>query len=99
MTKPDMEMVRAPAKAYGIPNKIEVSEKKDKKLKALVDGKWVHFGHTGYEDYTTHRDTKRRANYCSRAGGIRDKRGRLTGNDPSSPNYYAMRLLWDCTPK
>ena len=94
-----MEMVRQLMRAYGITNRVEVSERKDKKLKALVDGRWIHFGHPDYEDFTTHRDKKRRANYCARAGGIRDKRGRLTGNDPSSPIFYAMRLLWDCKPK
>jgi hypothetical protein len=30
------------------------------------DKKKVHFGATGYEDYTMHKDTKRRENYRSR---------------------------------
>ena len=96
--KPDMSLVGQYARKYGITSEIRLSEKPAKKLKVLVDGRWIHFGASAYEDFTTHRDTNRQANYCRRAGAIKDKRGRLTGNDPGSPNYYAMRLLWDCKP-
>ena len=97
--KPDMTLVGQYARKYGIKSEIRLSEKPDKKLKVYVGGRWIHFGASAYEDFTTHRDTKRQANYCRRAGAIKDKLGRLTGNDPGSPNYYAMRLLWDCTPR
>lgn len=96
--KPDMRLVRQWAKKYGVDGPIVESEQKDKKLKVKHQEKWIHFGHTGYQDYTTHRDETRQKSYCKRAGGIRGKDGRLTGNDKRSPNYYAMRLLWDCTP-
>jgi hypothetical protein len=66
----------------------------------------VHFGQKGYEHYkdTTglglynsldHLDKERRKRYLERSAGIRDKKGRLTKDDPLSPNYYARRYLWD----
>ena len=99
MVYPDMKQVHVLAKKYGITDTIRKSDKKNKKLKVMFNGKWIHFGHTDYDDFTTHKDKNRQKNYCSRAGSIVNKNGKLTGNDPSSPNFYAMRLLWDCTPK
>jgi hypothetical protein len=99
MTKPNMRLVREWAKKYNINEPIKESELKNKKLKIKVDGKWIHFGNPEYEDYSTHRDKVRQDSYCKRAGAIQYKTGGLAGNDPNSPNYYAMRLLWDCTPK
>ena len=93
-----MKLVRQWARKYGVQEPIVESEKKDKKLKVKHDGKWIHFGQTGYQDYTTHRDDVRQKAYCKRAAGIRGKDGRRTGDDPGSANFYAMRLLWDCTP-
>lgn len=98
MTKPDMKLVRQWAKKYSIDEPIRESELSDKKLKIKKDEKWIHFGHPGYADFSTHRDLARQKSYCARAGAIRDKAGKITGNNPQSPNYYAMRLLWDCTP-
>ena len=95
---PDMKLVSRYARKYGVRGEIRPSERRDKKLKVRHRDSWIHFGHTAYEDFTTHRDPVRRENYCRRAGGIRGKDGRLAGNDPSAPNYYAMRLLWDCVP-
>jgi hypothetical protein len=96
--KPDMSLVRAWAKKYGIRGDVAPSDRKDKKLKVRRGDKWIHFGHPDYEDYTTHRDPARQERYCRRASAIRNGDGKLAGNDPDSPNYYAMRLLWDCAP-
>lgn len=95
----DMKLVRQWARKYGISGEVVTSERRDKKLKVRHGDRWIHFGHPSYEDFTTHRDPARQKNYCARAGGIRGKDGRLTGNDKGSPNYYAMRLLWDCVPR
>ena len=69
--------------------KLELSEKKDKKYKVIVDGKTIHFGST-MQDYTKHKDTTRQKSYLARAKGI-------TGNWKSnkwSPNNLAIHLLW-----
>lgn len=94
-----METVRRLARKHGVKGEIRESERKGKKLAVMTPkGRWVHFGSSKYGDYTTHKDEVRREDYCRRAGGIRNADGSLAGNDPESPNYYAMRLLWDCTP-
>ena len=94
-----MATVRALAQKYNIEGPIIPSSQKDKKLMIRTPkGEWVHFGDSRFADYTIHGDLRRRLNYCARAGGIRDASGALTGNDPESANFYAMRLLWDCTP-
>ncbi|MEC8306797.1 MAG: hypothetical protein VXZ72_02945, partial [Chlamydiota bacterium] len=56
--------------------------------------KLVHFGQKGYEDFTQHKDKKRQKNYLTRSAGIRNKSGKLTKDDPFSPNYWARRKLW-----
>ena len=57
--------------------------------------KLVKFGLRGMEDYTQHYDEKRRENYLSRSGGIKDKTGRQTKDDPFSANYWSRRILWN----
>lgn len=74
------------------------SDRKGKKMMVLVKKgdrvKLVHFGQKGYQDYTQHRDKERRKNYLQRSAGIRGKDGKLTKDDPFSPNYWARRELW-----
>lgn len=56
--------------------------------------KLIHFGSSDYQDYTQHHDKERRKNYLTRSAGIRDGKGRLTKDNPGSPNYWARRVLW-----
>ena len=70
--------------------KLELSEKKDKKYKVIVDGKTVHFGST-MSDYTKHKDESRRKSYLARAKGIK---GDWKSNK-YSPNNLAINLLWN----
>lgn len=74
------------------------SNRKGKKKMVLVKRgdkvRVVHFGQKGYQDFTQHKDKKRRKNYLTRSAGIRNKSGQLTKDDPFSPNYWARRELW-----
>ncbi len=81
----------------------EKSTRKDKKLMVIVNGKKIHFGNPSYQHFKDktgiwksldHEDKKRRKNYLSRSGGIRNKEGKLTKDIESSPNYHAIRILW-----
>ena len=76
--------------------KIVESWRKNKKFAVLLPyySIWVHFGDTRYQDYTQHKDKKRRELYFKRASQIRDKNGKLTINDITSPNYWSARVLW-----
>ncbi len=75
------------------------SSAKGKKMSVYVmkDGKkrLIHFGDSNMQDYTQHKDDKRRKSYLARSGGIRDKSGKLTANDKNSKNYWARRVLWN----
>jgi hypothetical protein len=78
----------------GVPVK---SDRKNKKFKVLTpNGNIIHFGQKGYEDFTQHKDEKRRKNYCKRSAGIRNKKGELTKNNKESANYYSRKFLWEC---
>ena len=52
--------------------------------------KWVNFGQIGYQDYTKHRDKRRRKNYLARSKSIRGdwKRNKYSANNLS------MNVLW-----
>jgi len=54
------------------------------------NGKWIHFGAMGYEDYTKHKDDKRRENYLNRASNIKGS----WKQNKYSPNNLAINLLW-----
>jgi hypothetical protein len=70
---------------------IYLSEKKDKKFCVVApDGKTVHFGQKGYDDFTQHQDEARRDNYLARATGIRGN----WRNNKYSANNLAINLLW-----
>lgn len=69
--------------------KLELSEKKDKKYKVIVDGKTTHFG-SKMQDYTKHGSETRRNSYLARAKGIK---GDWKSNKYSA-NNLAINLLW-----
>lgn len=81
----------------------EKSTRKDKKLMTKFRGKTIYFGNPKYQQYKDrsgywkkldHGDKKRRENYLARAKGIKNKEGKLTWKDPTSPNYHSIKILW-----
>tara|TARA_R110000824_G_scaffold170888_1_gene348353 strand:- start:87 stop:368 length:282 start_codon:yes stop_codon:yes gene_type:complete len=80
------------------------STRTTKKLMTTVKGKIIHFGNISNEHYfdkteltdkkLNHNDKKRQTNYLTRSAGIKDGKGNLTKDDPSSANYHARRVLW-----
>ena len=80
------------------------SERKNKKLKTIVNGKTIHFGDLRYSHFFdktglldkkfNHMDQNRRDNYLKRSLNIKDKYGRLTYDNPEFANYHAIRVLW-----
>jgi hypothetical protein len=85
------EVYRRASKYLGKTAKINLSTKKDKKYMVVTpDGKIVHFGQMGYEDYTKHKNKTRRKNYLKRSRKIK---GNWKKNK-YSPNNLAIHLLW-----
>ena len=72
--------------------KLQPSKTKTKKYALITPtGKTVNFGSIDYQDYTKHKDEKRRDNYLKRSAGIK---GNWRNNKYSAKNL-SMRLLWD----
>lgn len=72
--------------------KLYPADNPEKKYK-IYDPKhntWVNFGQMGYEDYTKHKDKKRRKNYLTRSKSIRGdwKRNKYSANN------LAREVLW-----
>ena len=72
--------------------KIVKSPKRDKKLMAVYsDGKQVHFGATGYSDYTKHKDPARKQRYDMRHKS-RENWGKSGYRSPGSLSKW---ILWN----
>ena len=66
--------------------KVEPSTRKDKKY-MVFDGKPIHFGQMGYEDFTKHKDEKRRTSF--------QKRNHKWAAAPrNTPAWLSYHLLW-----
>jgi hypothetical protein len=81
----------------------EKSTKPDKKLMVIVDGKKIHFGSSKMEHYKDrtgiwkdkdHFDKKRRESFRKRISGIKLKDGSRAIDDPKSPAWHSLRILW-----
>ena len=64
------------------------SKRAGKKYAVRVGNKTIHFGAKGYEDFTTHKDPKRKANYLAR-------HQHENWNDPTTAGSWARHLLWN----
>lgn len=64
-------------------------DSKYKYMAMFNDGTTTKFGARGYEDYTIHKDKRRRQRYILRHG--KD----LSTNDPTRAGYLSMFLLWN----
>ena len=85
------EVYRRAKKSLGKTAKIDISTKKDKKYMVKTpDGKIVHFGQMGYEDFTKHKNKTRRKNYLTRSRRIKGD----WKQDKYSANNLAIHLLW-----
>jgi hypothetical protein len=85
------EVYRRASKYMGKTAKIGLSPKRDKKYRVITpDGRTVHFGQMGYEDFTLHQNKTRRKNYLARSAKIRGD----WAKDKYSANNLARKLLW-----
>lgn len=55
------------------------------------NGKTVHFGARGYEDYTMHQDSNRKANYLSR----HEARENWEKSGLNTAGFWSRWLLWN----
>ena len=85
MPQTDLGKARRKAKAIGVT--VKPSARKHKKLDVYKDGQKVaSIGDIRYEDFNTHNDPMRRANYKARHSQYRHRKG--------TASYYADKILW-----
>lgn len=70
---------------------VSKSTRSSKKYQVVIDGKKVHFGASGYEDYTKHKDSERKERYISR----HKHRECWTKRCANTPGFWARWLLWN----
>ena len=75
----------AKARKYGLI--VYPSSRKDKKYMIFHNGKRVHFGQQGYEDFTMHHDEKRRQAFRSRNRRWKDA-------PMYTPAWLSYHILW-----
>jgi hypothetical protein len=86
-TYSNIEEVQHLANKYGI-GKVFKSSRKDKKyMIKKPDGKMVHFGASGYTDYTAHKDKERRKRF-------RTRNHKWASSPKWSPAWLSYHLLW-----
>jgi hypothetical protein len=68
---------------------IKKSTNKNKKYDAIFNNKKISFGSAMYEDYTMHKDDKRKSNYIKRHSANED------WNDYETAGYWARWILWE----
>ena len=92
-TKCTKTVLRIPAMQFVAGNKMRTailakSSRPGKKFEVRIGGKTIHFGATGYEDYTMHKDPVRKPSYlsCHR---------NENWNDPESAGLWARWILWN----
>lgn len=72
---------------------ITTSNRKDKKYTVIIiengKAKTLHFGATGYEDFTNHMDEERKEKYIKRHGKNED------WNDYTRAGFWAKNMLWN----
>ena len=70
---------------------IQKSHNPKKKYDAILNGsKTISFGAVGYEDYTIHKDEKRKQNYIKRHSNEDWSRNNL-----ESPAWMSRYILWE----
>ena len=95
MSLTTLKKVQKKAKSLGGISIVMLSNRKNKRFKALLNNnKWVHFGQSGEHAFVDHGDRKRRTAYRRRAEGIKNKKGQKTYLIPGTANFLAYNLLW-----
>lgn len=81
----DIKKAKKNAEKIGV--SVKPSTRKNKKLDVFKhDKKVASIGAKGYDDFTKHKDAKRKENYKARHNKYRHNKG--------TPSYFADKILW-----
>ena len=89
-------MSSARGKALALPGVTEFGDSKRTGSRYYVKhrGKIINFGSKNGETFLDHGDENKKKAWYARHSKILDKQGKKVINDPTSPSYYASRVLW-----
>jgi GrpB-like predicted nucleotidyltransferase (UPF0157 family) len=90
---PKLEEARQKARDLGLPM-VHSSQRKNKKLFVVYNGKKIHFGDRRFSDFLTNQDEEQRARYRARASKIKDKNGVYSYDNPNTANFWAYNIIW-----
>lgn len=82
------------AAAYGIDLNRSTATGKKYMFRSPESGRIVRFGALGYDDYLTHKNKARRADYRRRHAGIFDSSGHPAYLRKYSPAWASYYILW-----
>ncbi len=71
---------------------LQKSTRQDKKFMVIIEGRTVHFGASGYSDFTIHHDTERKKRYDERHKR-KEKWSKQAGL--YTAGFWAKWLLWN----
>lgn len=81
-------VIKALHKYYGKDVDLYLSTRKDKKFMVISpEGKRIHFGQKGYQDWHSHKDPIRRENF-------RKRNAKWSQADKWTPAHLAYYVLW-----
>jgi len=78
------------------PSRLQISEKKGKRFKIILDDREIHFGsypYTGKGTFIDHHDENIKKAWQARHSKIM-KNGKPAYLDVTSPEFYSWHLLW-----
>ena len=90
----DFQKLNKKAKKLGAESLDYSKRKNNKYVVTLPSGKNLHFGSSKYPDFLIHRDEEKKDKYLTRAKKIKNKKGKLTYENPESANYWSVNVLW-----
>lgn len=73
---------------------VQLSDRPNKKIKIVINGRVIHFGAKGSITYLEQTNEQKRAAYRARASKIKNKNGEYTYKIKYTPNYLAFNVLW-----
>lgn len=70
---------------------LKKSNRKDKKFMVIIEDKIIHFGASGYSDYTIHKDNDRKKRYLLR----HKKRENWNKSGIKTAGFWSRYILWN----
>ena len=90
-----LDKVKKNLKKYKIPyDKVELSPKKDKKIRITIDGRPIDYGLKTSQTWIEGANETKKNSYQARASKIKNSKGEYTYKIRYTPNFLSFWTLW-----